>query len=183
MSEQAGGQVAASVVNKGGYGSFKLEGGMWYKTGKAAPPLQGSNISFSYDKNINGAYTNLDVVLESITQVTPNPTTQSTGEAGTSGDTNQTYARPSHPDTIKAFNYKDARRDAITVVGAAVEAGFLPLKNAEGKKATEAEKFDAFLGVIDSITERYNSDSESFRVLREYGPNGGGEENEPSQDG
>lgn len=143
--------------------------GTWYGCGFNGVPCQeGDEVTFSVTQN--GNFLNADVnsmeVLSSGNQAPPRQQQQRGGyqqrrsaprassggaPAGNPKDDYWKQREERDVETQRRIQYQASRNSAIAAVAAALEKDILPLP------ATKAKAFDAYLAMIDELTERYNN--------------------------
>jgi len=144
MSEVTGVVETVSIKNETRAGkalrsplySFKLDNQQWYNCGFDDPKVgQGDVVGFTYTEDTYG----YAVQKGTVVAMESTPTT-----AGRTGK-----AIKVANDRQNSIIYQSSRKDAIQVIGIAIEAGAVTLPT------TKSDKFDAILELINLITDQF----------------------------
>jgi hypothetical protein len=140
--------------------SFQIEGDrQWYRTGTTDLPAQvGESIRFVFDKG-RVDVDSVEVVPASEVAKAPKP--RGVGSVGSKSGSYQSKddywaAKDRHDKEVKdpQMKWQGARKDAIAVVGLALQHGALDVS-----KAAKAKQLDAIIAAIEEVTVGFFNDS------------------------
>ena len=174
MSQVQG--VVEQVSQRGKATNIKVNGA-WYGAGfNGVTCQQGDTVSFTVEQN--GQY--LNVVRNSLQVIgggTPQQPQQQyqapaqsyakpqrRSESSGGGMTKDDYWKNREErdvETQKRIQLQAARKAAVAACSAALQAGILPVP------AKKADAFDAFLAVVDEVTERYNNQTSGEEAVED----------------
>lgn len=175
MSQVQG--VVEQVSQRGKATNIKVNGA-WFGAGfNGVPCQQGDTVSFTVEQNgqyANVARNSLQVInggggvpqepqYQPPAQTYAKPQRRQAPPSG-GGLTKDDYWKNREErdvETQKRIQLQASRNSAIAACSAALQAGILPVP------AKKADAFDAFLAVVDELTERYNNQTSGEEAVEE----------------
>lgn len=181
MSQVQG--VVEQVSQRGKATNIKVNGA-WFGAGfNGVPCQQGDTVSFTVEQNgqyANVARNSLQVIngggapqqpqqqpYQAPAQTYAKPQRRQAPTSGGGGVTKDDYWKNREErdvETQKRIQLQASRNSAIATASAALAAGILPVP------AKKADAFDAFVAVIDELTERYNNQTSGEEAVEANAP-------------